>query len=366
MTTLTKRKNNIPKYLGILVFAIILTSCSGGLLGNSNWPGISVKDETIFISLGQYVHAVDVDSGGETCRFPRESDRGVNFFAPALAVEDNIVIVGDFNGMVYGFDSSRNCSELWRKELSEDFIIGGPVMYDDIVLIPSADGNLYALSYDLSSASIEWVAETNAALWSSPLVSDGVIYQSSMDHNLYALNPENGSVIWSEDLGAAILDTPTETDDLVLVGTFGNQLVAIDKARGGISWTFDTGSWVWGNPLVIEDIAYFGDVAGNLYSVNINSGRPVRDSWQADGPITASPVAAGELIYFVTETGTLYARTSSSFSPNWVEELGGALYSEPIVKDGTIFISVISQDVPLQALRADSSARIWTFTPAED
>ncbi len=104
MTTLTKRKNNIPKYLGILVFAIILTSCSGGLLGNSNWPGISVKDETIFISLGQYVHAVDVDSGGETCRFPRESDfeqgmrlrctgkvreyRGLQFVAPELDKAD--------------------------------------------------------------------------------------------------------------------------------------------------------------------------------------------------------------------------------------------------------------------------------------
>ncbi len=366
MTTFTKRKNNIPKYLGILLFAIFLTGCSGGLLGNSNWPGISVKDETIFISLGQYVHAVDVDSGDEVCRFPREPERGVNFFSPALAVEDNIVIVGDFNGTVYGFDSSRNCSEIWRNELSEDSIVGGLVEYDDIVFIPSADGNLYAISYDLSSASVEWVFETDSALWSAPLISEGVIYQSSMDHNLYALNPENGRVIWSDDLGAAILDTPTEADDLLLVGTFGNQLVALNKARGGISWTFDTEAWVWGNPLVIEGIAYFGDVAGNLYSVDISNGRSVRDSWQANGAITASPVAAGELIYFVTETGTLYARTASSFSADWVEELDGALYSEPVVKDDTIFISVISDDAPLQALRADSSAKIWTFTPAED
>lgn len=363
MTTISKHKRFLTLYIGLLLFAITLTGCSGNLLGNANWPGISVDEDTVYISLGQYIHAVDAETGDEVCRFPEESERSVNFFAPPLPTDQELVIVGDFNGTVYGFDSSDNCEERWKEEVSDDFIIGGPVVFNDTVLIPSADGTLYALHFDLNSARLSWKFETQSALWSSPLVSGDVIYQSSMDHHVYAINAQNGTQIWEEDVGAAILDTPTEIEDTLLVGTFGNQLIALDKTRGTKKWSFDTEAWVWGNPLVIEDTAYFGDVDGNIYFVNINSGRELMAPEKVDGAITSSPVASEELIYFATEAGTLYARTASNFKPEWAEPIGGGLFVEPIIQNGSIFLSVISEESPLLAIQADTSNTIWPFTP---
>jgi outer membrane protein assembly factor BamB len=325
-----------------------------------------VDEENVYISLGQFVHAVNAESGDEVCRFPEESERNINFFAPPMPTDQNLVIVGDFNGMVYAFDSSDNCEELWSEQISDDFIIGGPVVFDDIVLVPSADGILYALEFDKDSAQLAWTFETQSALWSSPLVSDGVIYQSSMDHHVYAIDAQTGRVIWEEDLGAAVLDTPTETENSLLVGTFGNQMVALDKNRGAQIWSFDTEAWVWGNPLVLDGNAYFGDVDGNIYIVDVNSGREVRDSVKLDGAVTASPVASEELIYFATETGTIYARTPSDFSPEWKEEVGGGIFVDPILWNDSLFLSVISEESPLLAIRADTSTTKWPFTPAEE
>ena len=365
MTIISNHKRSLLVFLGLLFLSLSLTGCSGGLLGNANWPGLSVDDQNVYISLGQYVHVVDVETGNEVCRFPREAERGVTFFAPPAPIEENLVIVGDFNGTVYGFDSSDGCQEIWQKEIGDDYIVGRPVVFDETVLIPSADGTLYALEFDSNLASVLWEFPTQSALWSSPLVSDDVIYQSSMDHHVYAITPQ-GELIWEADLGAAVLDTPTESDDMILVGTFGNQLVALDKNRGTVIWSFDTEAWVYGNPLVLDGVAYFGDVDGNLYSIDVNSGRQVRNPWKADGAITASPVAMDDLFYFTTETGTLYARTGSSFAPNWEQSLSGGLYSDPVILNGNIFISVISDDAPLQVLSAESSSKIWSFLPPSE
>jgi outer membrane protein assembly factor BamB len=325
-----------------------------------------VDEENVYISLGQFVHSVDANTGDEVCRFPEEPERGVNFFAPPLSIDQNLVIVGDFSGTVYGFDSSASCQERWKESVSDDFIIGGPVVFEDTVLIPSADGTLYALEFDTNSARLSWKFETQSALWSSPLVSGDVIYQSSMDHHVYAINARNGNLIWKEDLSAAIIDTPSETEDLIIVGTFGNQLVALDKARGGVEWSFDTEAWVWGNPLVIDGSAYFGDVDGNIYIVNTNSGREARSSIKVDGAITSSPVASEELIYFATETGKLIARTASDFIPEWEKSIEGGLFVEPILWNDSMFLSVISEESPLLAINADSSSTTWPFTPAEE
>lgn len=366
MSTILIRKRSITLYGSLLVLAFLLTGCSGGLLGNANWPGISVDEENVYISLGQFVHAVNAEDGSEVCRFPEEPSRTVNFFAPPMPTDDNLVIVGDFSGTIYGFDRSNDCRERWSEQISGDFIIGGPVVYDDTVLVPSADGTLYAMTFDSNSVRPKWQFDTGSALWSSPLVSDDVVYQSSMDHHVYALNAQNGNLLWQEDLGAAIVDTPTETDTSLLVGTFGNQLIALDKARGTMIWAFDAQAWIWGNPLVVDGIAYFGDVEGNVYFVDVDRGVEVKNPVQLDGTITASPVASEELIYFVTDAGTVYARTPSNFNPEWEETFDGGVFVEPVLRNNTVFLSAISEETPLLAIQADTSTTKWLFTPAEE
>lgn len=366
MSTIWKYKRTLTLSLGFLLLAAALTGCSGNILGNANWPGIAADENNVFIALGQYVYAVDKDRGDEVCHFPEEPLRGINFFAPPLRISESLVIVGDFSGTIYGFDNSDDCEQLWTEEISKDFIIGGPVLNGDTVLVPSADGTLYELEFDTNSAEVVWEYPTEAALWSSPLVSEEVIYQSSMDHHVYAFNAQDHTLIWEEDLSSAVLDTPTETENLLLVGTFGNELVALDKARGGVEWKFETEAWVWGNPLVIEDHAYFGDLNGNIYVLDIHSGREVWDSERLDGAVTSTPVTSGELVYFTTETGTLYARAISDFTPEWEETLDGGLYVTPLVDENTLILSVISQDSPLVILEADTNRTSWEWAPEEE
>lgn len=366
MTTIWKYKRTLTLSLGLLLLAAALTGCSGNILGNANWPGITADETNVFIALGQYVYAVDKERGDEVCRFPEEPQRGINFFAPPLLTSESLVIVGDFSGTIYGFDNSNGCEELWNEEISKDFIIGGAILNGDTVLVPSADGTLYALEFDTNSAEIRWEFPTEAALWSSPLVSGDVVYQTSMDHHVYALNAQDLTLIWEVDLSSAVLDTPTETENLLLVGTFGNELVALDKSNGSVEWRFDTEAWVWGNPLVIGENAYFGDLNGNIYVLEVDSGREAWESEKLDGAVTSTPVTSGELVYFATEAGTLYARNIADFTPEWEETLDGGLFVAPLVDENTLILSVISQEAPLVVLEADTNRKSWEWTPEEE
>ena len=59
---------------------------------------------------------------------------------------------------------------------------------------------------------------------------------------------------------------------------------------------------------------------------------------QADGAISASPVVLGNLIYFGTRNGTLYALDRSSGELVWQISLGAPIETAPAFAQGRIYI----------------------------
>lgn len=348
--------------IALLAFsAIILAGCSGSLFTDTSWPGVSVDEDNAYLAFNQFIYSIDLTSGTERWRFPREPERGATFFAPPLPTEDGLLIAGGFDGVVYALDIETGVVR-WSFEEAGDIIVGAPVISDELVLVPSANGVLFAL--EITTGKLVWqFDEAREALWSSPLVTEESIFLSSMDHHIYALNPANGKLLWEKDIGEAIVDTPFLQDDTLLIGTFGNQVLALDM-RGTELWSFETQDWVWAAPSVKDDFALFGDIAGNLYSASLNRGI---QKWttQLDGPVTASPLFNGEFAYFLTGSGTIFARDASNNTPKWEVLLSGGLYSTPIVHGDLLLVGVTDPETPLVALRAETGNRIWSFTPRQ-
>jgi outer membrane protein assembly factor BamB len=368
MSILSKKALKPILLTGLVLFsASLMSGCSGSAVAASSWPGLTVGETSAFVAYNQAVYAIDIANNKELWRFPEKVDRAITFFAPPAVSDQNLVIVGGYDKMVYALDM-QNGDLAWPQPFAqaEDRIIGSPVIAGEIVLVPSADGRLYAL--DLTSGEPVWqepfqAMEVPDPLWSAPVVDDKHVYLASLDHHVYALELSTGDEIWRRDLSSAIADSPTLVNGLLLVGTFGEQLIALDVENGQTVWSTDTDGWVWGNPVASDEAAYFGDVSGMIYAVDPNNGREL---WrkQLDGSVAATPALGNEGVYFVTESGTVNA-FSTSGETMWANEvkLNSKLLSDPILNGDKLLIATMDPECLIFEIDALSGAIRCMFQP---
>jgi outer membrane protein assembly factor BamB len=360
------KKPSSPLILILLavLLAMVLSSCSGGALTGSSWPGVAIDDETGYVAYGPHVYAIDLPTGNELWRFPAEPDRAQSFYATPAVAPNGLVIVGGYDKFVYALEQDgRSVSVAWTFEGSTDNIIGGPIVVDEMVLIPSSDGHLYALNVDTGQQVWDQPFAARAALWSSPVIDEDRIYLGSLDHYLYALDLSSGELIWETDLGTAIADSPTLTNGYLLVGTFGQIVDAVDVDNGQVAWTFEAEDSVWGNPSVSGDVAYVGDVSGLVYAVNIEDGVEI---WrqQLDGAVAASPLATDGVVYVVTEIGMVYPLDTTDGTILWndIPNLEGRLLADPFIFEDELLLPTLENtDCLIFGVQLESSRTSCLF-----
>lgn len=354
------------------LLALLLAGCSGGLLGDSSWPGLSALDSTAYLAYNQAVTAIDLTSGRTLWAFPNEPDRDTTFFAPPAVSDGDLIIVGGYDNVVYALDKATG-QERWSQPLEDtkERIIGAPVIASERVFVPSSSGRLYAFA--LENGDSIWTETFSAQedLWAPPLVSGEIIYIASLDHTLYALDYETGAVEWSRDMGGAMADRPTLVDGLLLVGTFAKELIALDASDGREVWSFAAEDWVWSAPAVNGELAYFGDVSGTAHAVEIQSGREV---WRAalDGAIAARPLVSNDTVFFVTDLedqqmGKVYALDAATGRTVWSgePELNGRLLTDPVQLDSTLMVATVSSECLLHTIEIESGASRCLIQPKE-
>jgi hypothetical protein len=81
--------------------------------------------------------------------------------------------------------------------------------------------------------------------------------------------------------------------------------------------------------------------------------------------MAATPAAEGDRVFFVTEAGTVYARSADSNSPLWQRSVPGRLLSDPIVTGDTLLVAALDADALVTAFDADTGSVLWSFTPEE-
>jgi outer membrane protein assembly factor BamB len=316
--------------LALVALSLGLSACAGGRMPASGWPGISADDETAYVSFNQHVYAINLTNGMEKWRFPIEPENTVTFYAAPTLTDNEQVIVGGYNNILYSLNAQSG-QEIWTIKESTDRFVGSALVAGEMIFAPSSDNHLYALDLNGHSAWAQPFSAENSN-WSKPAADSNCecVYLASMDHSVYAINPANGQQIWrSELLGGATVSTPAVSDDgEIYIGTFKKELVALDASNGKILWRFQTEGWVWASPVLLGDVIYFGDIAGNFYAVDRKAGTELW-SIKSNGDIVGEPLVTEDGIYFTTEAGSLYALTIEG-GTRWTKDFEATLHSGPI------------------------------------
>jgi outer membrane protein assembly factor BamB len=256
---------------------------------------------------------------------------------------------------------------IWRKALPAP-CRAAPTIMDNRLFLVTLDNRLMAFSTDDGTLLWEFagLAETAGLVGAaSPAASREVVIPAFSSGELFALRVENGSVAWADNLSstrhvgnlAAMSDIrglPVMDKGMVFAISYGGRLVAIDERTGSRVWQREIGGsetpWVAGNHLFVissenelvgmgrdsgvirwvtalprfenpekrkNPVIWTGPVLaggrlivagsnGQVMEADPDTGKIIR-SWEAQGPITISPIVAGGTLYLLSDNGTLAA-----------------------------------------------------------
>lgn len=345
----------------LLAVATLALSACGTQVPVNNWPGLSADSEKAYVANGSFVYAVNLNNGSEAWRYPAEANNDYLFYAIPALTPDGQLLIGSA-GTKHDFFSINPATgkDNWVKPFTEGkgLWVAPPLVLNDLIYAPNADGLLYVL--DLNGSLVDKVV-LGGSLWSAPVTDGTHIYVASLDHHLHIIDPSNLQSFKTTDLGGAIPGGPTLNGDGIYIGTFASKLEFVDSS--GASQTLaEAEGWIWGTPAIDDETLYYADLEGNIYSFDLPTGAQNWNNVKPDGPIAASPLIVGEQIFVVTEEGSLVALDRDGKFQ--VYELGGKIYTTPVISNDLILVAPFQADFTLVALDADGK-QAWKFTPAK-
>lgn len=353
--------------------AVLLSGCTGQGLTNS-WPGLSSDGSTAYLAAGQFLYAIDLDSGNEIWRYPADGNNSIQFIAQPVIASDGTIIIGSSGtdhrlvaldpSQLVSEDGVMTPTEKWIYTEARSSWVAGVLVMGNKVFAPNSDGILHVLDLQSGPGSVSASQKINmdGALWAQPSTDGNLVYVASMDHFLYAIDPETFEFAWPAiDLGGAAPGTPlVGPDGNVYVGSFDSEVVKVDPATGNATLVTNTPGWVWSGPVTDGQNIYFGDLEGNVFAVDADSGN---QAWsiQPDGPVVGSPLIASENIVFATESGSVYA-VDAEGRIVWQRDVGGQIYTSPVAGTDRIIVAPLQAEFLLAVLDGNG-IQSWTFQP---
>jgi outer membrane protein assembly factor BamB len=339
--------------LVIMAAVLGLTACGGA--APTTWPGVTVTQDTAYISYVTDVFAVRLSDGSLAWRYPEKPDTAKLFYAPPV-VSDDMVVVGDFEKVLFGLDKQTG-KEKWSFTQGQSKYIGGGVKAGDLYLVPSADHNLYALD---ANGALKWQFTAKQALWAAPAVNEKMAFVSSMDHSLYAVDLSTGKMVWSLDLTSPMTSPPALSKDgkTIYQGTLSNGLVAVDANGGTQIWNTKTDGGLWTAPVVIENSLYVGDASGKIYAMSAKDGAVI---WKTDAgsPITGAPAVFSKGLAFGTDKGEVVT-VSLEGAKGWTKVLTGKLHSGVFAVGEKLYVPSFQGEKLLYVLDTNGND-VWSF-----
>jgi outer membrane protein assembly factor BamB len=266
---------------------------------------------------------------------------------------------------LYCYDLAGNL--LWKRDFgvlkagffqvpdAEWGFASSPVIHEGKVILQAdvLEGSfLEALSVE-DGRSLWKISRSDVPTWSTPNVyrgagGDAVVVNGWKHIGAYDL--ASGREIWKMEGGGDIpVPTPVIGGDLIFITNAhgpGSPIYAVPiSARGTIAtkdlaWSIETGGAYMQTPLVHGETLYSCRDNGVLSAFEAKTGKLLYRERLGEGRsgFSASPVSAGERVYFTSEEGDVFVlRAGPKFEVLAVNSLGEVTMATPAVSEGVLY-----------------------------
>lgn len=192
----------------------------------------------------------------------------------------------------------------------------------------------------------KWKVELDGNIFSSPAIAGDVAYLGS-SQRFYALNAETGELIWSIPVDGAAHSSPAVYDGVVYFGDFSGKFYALNTQDGSEKWSF-----------FAEGERKFG--AKGIHGMEPRD-QYIEDDWDF---FNSSPTIHNDKIYFGSGNGNVYALDLESGKQVWTYQTGEVSHTSPAVAYGNVYNG--SWDSYMYCLDAETGTEKWKFQTGTD
>jgi outer membrane protein assembly factor BamB len=333
-------------------------------------PPVVMGGALFFLDAGHTLRAFDATTGRERWseRLRPESGSDRRALGGGVAAADGRVYATTGFGFAAAFDAATG-AEIWRTSADAPFH-AAPTVSGGRVFAVTNDSELVAM--DAATGAIEWthqaIAEPARILSaSSPAVAGDTIVAPFASGELVALLAANGRRLWVDALArqgrltslSTINDIggrPAVDNGVMFAASHSGLLAAIDMRSGQRQWARSFPStqtpWVAGPVLfavtVDGELAAFDRATGAAYWVT--QLRRFEDEQDREDRIAwTGPILVGGKLILASSLGEVIAVNPETGDITGRRDVGGAVFIPPIAAGGLIY--VVTDDARLVALR---------------
>jgi outer membrane protein assembly factor BamB len=199
--------------------------------------------------------------------------------------------------------------------------------------------------------------------WPGLSADDQMAYVAD-NQAVYAINLQTGAEAWrypaQAERSSTFFAAPAPTGEgHVIVGGYDNKVHSLISSRGIEAWTFNGAQGrIIGAPVVVDQFVLVPSGDGNLYALDLNSGREIWHFTSKEA-LWAAPLVSEGRVYTPGLDHKLYALNLQDGRVLWDQDLGGALADKPVLGDGIILAGTFGKG--LQAVDPASGRVLWSW-----
>jgi outer membrane protein assembly factor BamB len=276
--------------------------------------------------------------------FTMKDANTVSKAAPTPAVDERRVYVFFESGDLFAFDHKGNLQ--WRRKLAEEYGayktnhgLGSSIALTDkaVIALVAHGGPSYLLAVDKQTGKNLWKADLKSGGgWSSPVITTHQNKRQilvSVSGAVAAYDASGGERVWSVDglKGNNIPSPSVDPEGSVVVAGSSDKGMNVAVKLGGagdvtashVLWRAEEATANFCSPLIHQGHVYFVNKVGVAFCLDLKTGE---ERWRArlGGEVWASPLAAGDRIYFFGIDGkTFVMRAGAKMEQLAMNELSG-------------------------------------------
>jgi outer membrane protein assembly factor BamB len=284
--------------------------------------GVGVGEGMVIVANAEgVVDALNADNGDRLWSAQINGDVTAR---PVIAL--GRVIIRTADGQIQGLDSA-NGEQLWRlrRPVPSLSLYGDsePLVHGRAMVSGMADGRLVAI--DLDSGQVLWEVPVTRAggrneieqmtdIDADPILVGTIMYVAAYQGNLTAMALGSPQVLWSREL-STVHEIGFDEDHIYITDDEG-RIHAYNRFSGEPQWQQERlrGRGVTG-PVALNEALVVGDYQGFLYLLDPEDGSLIGRMSTRDDAFMTAPVRNGDLVYTLTENGTVTAWRASVATP---------------------------------------------------
>ncbi|MET0364398.1 MAG: PQQ-binding-like beta-propeller repeat protein [Sphingobium sp.] len=296
---------------------------AGGKSSNAEFGGgVSVAGDRLYVTTGVGdVAALNAADGKELWKKRpggplRGSATVANGHAYVMSQDNQILALNQEDGAVVWQESGTVQS-------TAIFGVGAPAAAQGTVIAGFSSGELTAYRYEngrvlwgdaLSRTSISTTVAALTDIDADPVIDRGRVFAIGQGGRMASYELVSGQRLW--EINIAGVATPAIAGDWVFVVTDSARLICVERASGKIRWISQlkafhnqkkkTGSVRWHGPLLAGNRLILVSTDGDMTEVDPANGSVKTEKDMKDS-ISLAPVAAGGILYILTDGGRLVA-----------------------------------------------------------